>query len=389
MPSRVVLIGATGSIGRQALDVIARFPEEFELVGAVVGRRADVLAKALGPFPSARAVVVAPEGPVPSGMAVGVGAACELASLPGADVILVGGGGASALLPTLAACEAGHLVAVATKEVLVMAGELVTRTARDHGARIIPVDSEHSAIWQCLRGEDPGSVARLILTASGGPFRTTPLEQMALATPEQALAHPNWRMGPKVTIDSATMMNKGLEVIEAHFLFGVPYSRIDVVIHPQSAIHSAVEFCDGTIIAQLGVPDMRGPIALAMADGRRLPGVLPPLNLAQVGRLDFEAADLTRFPALRVAREAGMGGGALPAAMNAANEVSVAAFLEGTIQFGAIAGLVESVVRDFVPPAELDLKTVLEADRWGREAALAAVGELARGLLVPPPVNAR
>ncbi|MHB8312820.1 MAG: 1-deoxy-D-xylulose-5-phosphate reductoisomerase, partial [Candidatus Dormibacteria bacterium] len=311
------------------------------------------------------------------------------ASLPGADVILVGGGGASALLPTLAACEAGHLVAVATKEVLVMAGELVTRTARDHGARIIPVDSEHSAIWQCLRGEDPGSVARLILTASGGPFRTTPLEQMALATPEQALAHPNWRMGPKVTIDSATMMNKGLEVIEAHFLFGVPYSRIDVVIHPQSAIHSAVEFCDGTIIAQMGVPDMRGPIALAMADGCRLPGVLPPLNLAQVGRLDFEAADLTRFPALRVAREAGMGGGALPAVMNAANEVAVAAFLEGTIQFGAIAGLVESVVRDFVPPAELDLKAVLEADRWGREAALAAVGELARGRLVPPPVVAR
>ncbi|HUY55068.1 MAG TPA: 1-deoxy-D-xylulose-5-phosphate reductoisomerase [Candidatus Nanopelagicaceae bacterium] len=389
MRSRVVLIGATGSIGRQALDVIARFPEEFELVGAVVGHRAEVLVEALAPYPSAQAVVVAPEGPVPSGMAVGVGAACELASMPGADVIVVGGGGASALLPTLAACEAGHLVAVATKEVLVMAGELVTRTAHDHGARIIPVDSEHSAIWQCLRGEDPQSVARLILTASGGPFRTTPLEQMARATPAQALAHPNWRMGPKVTIDSATMMNKGLEVIEAHFLFEVPYSQIEVVIHPQSAIHSAVEFWDGTIIAQLGVPDMRGPIALAMADGRRLRGVLPPLSLAQVGRLDFERADLTRFPALRVAREAGMRGGALPAAMNAANEVSVAAFLDGSIQFGDIPSLVESVVRAFVPPAELDLRAVLNADRWAREAALAAVTELAPNRLVSPPAVAR
>jgi 1-deoxy-D-xylulose-5-phosphate reductoisomerase len=302
-------------------------------------------------------------------MAVGAEAACELASLPSADVVLIGGGGASALLPTLAACEAGHLVAVATKEVLVMAGELVTQTARANGARIIPVDSEHSAIWQCLRGEDQGSVARLILTASGGPFRSTPLPQMAAATPEQALAHPNWRMGPKVTIDSATMMNKGLEVIEAHFLFDIPYPKIEVVIQPQSAIHSAVEFWDGTTMAQLGVPDMRAPIALAMSAGRRLPGVVPSLNLAQVGRLDFEVADLDRFPALRIAREAGMRGGALPAAMNAANEVAVAAFLAGEIRFGDIAELVESVVRDFVAPARLDLAAILDADTWARRRA--------------------
>jgi len=369
MSRRVILVGATGSIGRQALDVLTRFPQEFELVGAVAGHRVAALSEALRPFPGVRSVVVDPDQEVPPGMAVGAEAACELASLPSVDVVLIGGGGASALLPTLAACEAGHLVAVATKEVLVMAGELVTQTARANGARIIPVDSEHSAIWQCLRGEDQGSVARLILTASGGPFRSTPLPQMAAATPEQALAHPNWRMGPKVTIDSATMMNKGLEVIEAHFLFDIPYPKIEVVIQPQSAIHSAVEFWDGTTMAQLGVPDMRAPIALAMSAGRRLPGVVPSLNLAQVGRLDFEVADLDRFPALRIAREAGMRGGALPAAMNAANEVAVAAFLAGEIRFGDIAELVESVVRDFVAPARLDLAAILDADAWARRRA--------------------
>ncbi|MHB8324366.1 MAG: 1-deoxy-D-xylulose-5-phosphate reductoisomerase [Candidatus Dormibacteria bacterium] len=377
MRSRVVVIGATGSIGHQALDVISRFPDDFELVGAVSGRRVDALVEALRPFPNVRAVVVDPDAPCLDGMAVGIDAACELASLPEADVILIGGGGAGALMPTLAACEAGHLVAVATKEVLVMAGELVTRTAREHQARIIPVDSEHSAIWQCLRGEDPESVARLILTASGGPFRATAVAEMAAATPEQALDHPNWRMGPKVTVDSATMMNKGLEVIEAHFLFGVPYSQIEVVIQPQSTIHSAVEFCDGTIVAQLGVPDMRAPIALAMSAGRRLPGVVSALNLASVGRLDFEVADPERFPALGIARTAGLRGGAWPAAMNAANEVAVTAFLEGHLSFPVIAQLVESVLAVFSPPERLDLEAVLGADGWARRTALAMVGDSA------------
>ncbi len=375
--NRVVVIGATGSIGRQALEVIARFPAELELVGAVAGRRAMALAEALLPFPAARAVVVDPQDQVPEGMAVGPDAACELAASRDADVILVGGGGAGALLPTLAACETGAFLAVATKEVLVMAGELVTTTAAAHHTTILPVDSEHSAIWQCLRGERPDSVARLLLTASGGPFRSTPLDEIPNASREQALAHPNWRMGPKVTIDSATMMNKGLEVIEAHFLFGLPYDVIDVVVHPQSAVHSAVEFCDGTLIAQLGIPDMRAPIALALSGGRRLPGVVPPLQLTQGARLDFEPLDPRRYPALEVARRAAARGGGVPAAMNAANEVAVAAFLEGRIAFGGIAEVVAEVSDSYPAQPVRTLAEVLAADAAGRRQARDLVPDVA------------
>jgi 1-deoxy-D-xylulose-5-phosphate reductoisomerase len=375
MPTRVAVIGATGSIGAQALDVIRRFPQEFELVGAVAGSRAEALEEALRPFPGTRAVLIAPAGPVPASTLVGIEAACELARSQEVDVVLVGGGGAGALLPTLAACEAGRLVAIAAKEVLVMAGELVTQTARQHGARIVPVDSEHSAIWQCLRGERTESVRRLILTASGGALRSTPLTELDVVSPEQALAHPNWRMGPKVTVDTATMINKGLEVIEAHFLFDIPYERIDVLIHPQSAIHSAVEFCDGTMIAQLGVADMRAPIALAMGDGRRLPGVVEPLRLEQLGRLEFEAVDPVRYPALAVVREAALRGGAAPAVMNAANEVAVAAFLAGRIRFTEIASLVARVTRSFQPPDHIGLEQLLAADRWARGQASEIVGQ--------------
>jgi 1-deoxy-D-xylulose-5-phosphate reductoisomerase len=377
MPTRVAVIGATGSIGAQALEIIGRFPEHFELVGAVAGRRVAALQEALVPFPSARAVLIDPDVPVPQGVAVGIEAACQMASAPEVDVVLIGGGGAGALLPTLAACRSGRLVAIATKEVLVMAGELVTETAREHGARIVPVDSEHSAIWQCLRGERPESVRRLILTASGGALRALPLRELNGVTPDQALAHPNWRMGPKVTVDTATMINKGLEVIEAHFLFDIPYERIEVLIHPQSAIHSAVEFCDGTMIAQLGIADMRAPIALALSDGVRLPGVVKPLQLAELGRLDFEAVDPVRYPALRVVRDAGVRGGAAPAVMNAANEVAVDAFLDGKLPFMEIATLVERVTSSFSPPATLGLEQLLEADQWGRDQAQALVGQLA------------
>jgi len=375
MPTRVAVIGATGSIGAQALDVIRRFPEQFELAGAVAGSRARALEDALLPFPGAKAVLIAPDEPVPAPIQVGIQAACELVASSDVDVVLVGGGGAGALLPTLAACKAGRLVAIAAKEVLVMAGELVTQTAREHGARIVPVDSEHSAIWQCLRGERPESVRRLILTASGGALRATPLAELDAVSPAQALAHPNWRMGPKVTVDTATMINKGLEVIEAHFLFDIPYERIDVLIHPQSAIHSAVEFCDGTMIAQLGVADMRAPIALAMGDGRRLPGVVEPLRLEEVGRLDFEAVDPTRFPALAVVREAARRGGAAPAVMNAANEVAVAAFLDGHIAFTKIVHLVAQVTRAFQPPDKVGLEQLLAADRWARDQATELVTE--------------
>lgn len=375
MPTRVAVIGATGSIGAQALDVIRRFPQQFELVGAVAGRRVAALEEALRPFPSAQAVLIDPDAAVRSGTSVGIDAACRLAGSSEVDVVLVGGGGAGALLPTLAACRAGRLVALATKEVLVMAGELVTETAREHGARIVPVDSEHSAIWQCLRGERAESVRRLILTASGGALRSLPLAELSQVSPDQALAHPNWRMGPKVTIDTATMINKGLEVIEAHFLFDIPYERIDVVIHPQSAIHSAVEFCDGTMIAQLGIADMRAPIALALSDGVRLPGVVAPLQLEELGHLDFEAVDPNRYPALKVVRDAGLRGGAVPAVMNAANEVVVAAFLEGKIRFTEISTLVERVTGSFEPPESLGLEQLLAADRWARARARALVGQ--------------
>ncbi len=274
---RVVLLGATGSIGRQACDVIARFPDRFELVGAVAGRDAAALEAVATRFNVARTALVYPDAStgLPSGCASGIDAACEIAAME-ADVVCVAITGAAAIRPTLAAIDAGRAVATATKEVLVMAGEIVKARAAASGARIIPIDSEHSALWQCLRGEDPASVSRLVLTASGGPFLRRPLDTFDSITPAEALAHPTWNMGPKVTIDSATMMNKGLEVIEAHFLFDTPYESIDVAIQPTSIVHSWVEFRDGAVVAQLGVPDMRVPIALALADGERLPDVGPP-----------------------------------------------------------------------------------------------------------------
>lgn len=369
----MVVLGATGSIGLQALDVIERYPDSFELVGAVAGSRAEVLERSLAGFPAARRVVVSPAGSVGPEVATGVDAACELCSSADVDVVLIGGGGAAGLLPTLAAVEAGRRIALATKEVMVMAGELVTEAARRHGAEISPVDSEHSAIWQCLRGGQPDEVRRLVLTASGGPFRASDPDDLEQVTPEQALAHPNWRMGPKITVDSATMMNKGLEVIEAHFLFQIPYERIAVLIHPQSAVHSAVEFCDGTMMAQLGVPDMRAPIALALSGGRRLPGVVEPLDLPSVARLDFEEVDPGRFPALPLAREAALLGGTAPAVLNAANEVAVAAFLRGAISFGDIVRVVAEVTRGRPASTPSDLDGVLDADLWARRAAREAI----------------
>src|SRR5207302_5597092 len=300
---RIVLLGATGSIGRQACDVIARFPDRFELVGAVAGRDAAGLAAVADRFAGPRTAVVAPDAnaTLPPGCASGIEAACDIAAMD-ADVVCVAITGAAALRPTLAALDAGRLVATATKEVLVMAGELVRARAAATGARVIPIDSEHSALWQCLRGEDPGTVEQLVLTASGGPFLNRPIETFASITPDEALAHPTWRMGPKVTLDSATMMNKGLEIIEAHFLFDIDYALIQVAVHPKSLVHSYVAFCDGAIVAQLGVPDMRVPIALALADGERLPGVGPPLELRDGPGLEFFTVDGRRFPAVAVAR---------------------------------------------------------------------------------------
>jgi 1-deoxy-D-xylulose-5-phosphate reductoisomerase len=313
------------------------------------------------------AVVDPPPGAVlPSGCSAGLAAACEVAALE-ADVVCVGISGAAALRPTLAALDAGTDVATATKEVLVMAGELVRARAAAAGATVIPVDSEHSALWQCLRGEDPATVRRLVLTASGGPFRERPVESLAEVTVDEALRHPNWSMGPKITVDSATMMNKGLEIIEAHFLFDVPYDRLEVVIHPPSVVHSCVEFCDGATMAQLGIPDMRVPIALALSGGRRLEGICAPVDLAAVSPLEFHPVDPRRFPAVGLARRAGEAGGGYPCVLNAANEAAVAAFLEGRCRFDEIVPLVEAALDAASAPARPSLDDLVALDSWARE----------------------
>jgi 1-deoxy-D-xylulose-5-phosphate reductoisomerase len=364
---RVVLLGATGSIGGQAQDVLERYADRFELVGAVAGRDVDGLRACVERFGVPRSALVDPPpgADLPAGCAAGVEAACEVAALD-ADVVCVGISGSAALLPTLAAIDRGTDVAIATKEVLVMAGELVTARAAASGSRLLPVDSEHSALWQCLRAEAPGSVARLLLTASGGPFRNRPIGELESVTVEEALRHPTWVMGPKITIDSATMMNKGLEIIEAHFLFDVPYSRIEVVIHPTSTVHSCVELVDGAVMAQLGMPDMRIPIALALADGERLPGVGRPLSLAECAPLEFQTVDPERFPAPGLARAAGEIGGAAPCVLNAANEAAVAAFLGGRCGFLDIVRSVERTLDAADLMAKPTLDDLLALDAWAR-----------------------
>ena len=367
---RVVLLGATGSIGRQCCDVIARFPERFDLVGAVAGSDADGLDDVVRRFGVRRAALMTPRAGrrLAAGMGAGMDAVREVAAMD-SDVVCVAIPGAAALEPTLAALDAGRTVATATKEVLVMAGELVRSRAASAGARILPVDSEHSALWQCLRGERASTISRLVLTASGGPFRDRDPRTFAAITVEEALRHPTWTMGPKVTIDSATMMNKGLEIIEAHFLFDVPYSSIGVVIHPPSIVHSFVEFIDGALIAQLGVPDMRVPIALAIADGERLAGIAAPVHLIGAAPLEFFDVDTARFPAVALARSAGEAGGVAPAVLNAANEVAVAAFLGGRLRFDEIVPLVADAVsaaRLVVAPSLAD---ILDADAWARRRA--------------------
>jgi 1-deoxy-D-xylulose-5-phosphate reductoisomerase len=375
---RVVLLGATGSIGRQACDVIARFPDRFELVGAVAGSDADALAAVATRFGVGRTALVnpVPGAPVPDGCAVGIEAACDIAAMD-ADVVCVAITGAAAIRPTLAAIDAGATVATATKEVLVMAGELVRARAAESAAHIIPIDSEHSALWQCLRGEDRESVTRLVLTASGGPFLHRAIDTFGSITIAEALAHPTWNMGPKVTIDSATMMNKGLEVIEAHFLFDVPYASIEVAIQPTSIVHSMVEFRDGAIVAQMGVPDMRVPIALALADGERLPGVGPRLDLRDASPLVFLPVDADRFPALALARDAGERGGLAPCVLNAANEEAVSAFIDGRCRFDEIVTLVRGALAAFDDRGVTGLDDVLAADAWAREHVRSSAGKAA------------
>ncbi|MFO7265436.1 MAG: 1-deoxy-D-xylulose-5-phosphate reductoisomerase [Limnochordales bacterium] len=383
----VVVVGATGSIGRQTLEIVHHFPDELIVVGLAGGHRAepmvDVVASSDVLRRSVRRIVMADDeaaAQVKDGLAVrgllggdgegpavygGRDALIDMVSAEDVDLVVMAMVGAEALVPTLAALEAGKDVALATKEVLVAGGQLVTAAAQRSGARLLPVDSEHSAIFQCLQGESRQAVERLLLTASGGPFRSVPKEELARVTPEEALRHPTWRMGPKVTIDSATLMNKGLEVIEARWLFDVPIDRIDVVVHPQSIVHSCVELVDGSILAHLGPTDMRIPIQYALLYPRRMPSPVRRLSLADVGQLTFELPDRERFPALELAYEAARQGGTMPAVLNAANEVAVQLFLQRRIGFLDIPRLVERAMADHQPQAAT-LENVLAADRWAR-----------------------
>jgi 1-deoxy-D-xylulose-5-phosphate reductoisomerase len=357
---RVAILGATGSIGQQALDVIDRHADRFEVFGLVAGRRV--------PERKARYCIQAGDPDADARIE-------ELVTHPECDIVLVAIPGARALKPTLQALEAHKKIALATKEVLVMAGELVMALAGPDQIR--PVDSEHSAIWQCLWGEHLESVARLLLTASGGPFWARPELDLDRVTVEQALDHPRWSMGPKVTVDSATLMNKGLEVIEAHHLFGVPLECIEVVVHPQSVVHSMVEFVDGSIKAQLGNPDMRLPIAVALAYPERLPGAVAGTNLDRLGSLDFHPLDPLRFASVGLARQAAAAGAPKPAVLNAANEEAVLAFLEGELSFKGIIGLVESALGAFSGGGS-SLQEILDADRWAREYVRSNMGSLTR-----------
>jgi 1-deoxy-D-xylulose-5-phosphate reductoisomerase len=360
MSRGVAILGSTGSIGTQALDVLARHRDEYHVVALAAGRNTELLAaqaKEFGvPVDCARSTVDDPD------------ALAELASHPDADVVLNAVVGFAGLPVTLAALQHGKRLALANKESLIAAGPVVAKARVAGGGEIIPVDSEHSAVWQCLRAGRPSEVARIVLTASGGPFRGRTSEQLQQVTIEDALAHPTWSMGAKITIDSSTLMNKGLEVIEAHELFDVPFEQIDVVVHPQSVIHSMVEFCDGATIAQLSMPDMRLPIALALGAPNRLPEPYGAIDWSTLGRLDFEVPDLGTFRCLALAYEAGRVGGTAPAILSASNEVAVQAFLDGRVAWWQIPTIVEETLRAGSGNAD-EVADVLAADREARERA--------------------
>ncbi|HEX9005864.1 MAG TPA: 1-deoxy-D-xylulose-5-phosphate reductoisomerase [Bacteroidota bacterium] len=370
----IAVLGSTGSIGRSTLEVIAAFPDRFRACVLTAHSNVDLLQEQIRRFRPATVVVSARgaaeglRGRLNGSTRVLSGEAglVEAVTGPAVDVVVSALVGFAGLMPTLRAIEAGKQIALANKETLVVGGELIMEAVRKHGVRLLPVDSEHSAILQCLQGEDPASVARLILTASGGPFRDVPCELLAGVTPEQALAHPTWRMGNKVTIDSATMMNKGLEVIEAYWLFGLPRERIQVLVHPQSIIHSLVEFVDGSVKAQLGVPDMKIPIQYALTFPERGLSMSKRLDLAAVGSMTFFPPDLGRFRCLGLAFEALREGGTAPAVMNAANEVAVQLFLEGKIGFQGIPAMIEEALAGHAIRRGAGLEELIEVDRETR-----------------------
>ncbi len=380
-PRRITVLGATGSIGRSTLDLVAHHPGRYEVVALTANSDVDGLAAAARAS-GAEIAVVADETRLSAlrdalagtrTRVAGGRAALLEAAAQNADWTMAAIVGCAGLEPLMAAMARGGTIALANKEALVSAGALVTDAAARTGTRLLPVDSEHNAIFQCFDFSRPAQVSRIILTASGGPFRTVGGDALAAATPAQAVAHPNWSMGAKISVDSATMMNKGLELIEAAYLFPVPSDRIEIVVHPQSIVHSMVEYVDGSVLAQMGPSDMRVPIAHALAWPDRMDAPVTRLDFATLGSLSFEAPDIARFPALRLAREALDAGGAKPAILNAANEVAVAAFLEGRIGFLDIAALVERVLDRFSPPAPASIADVLDVDREARDLAREAL----------------
>ena len=388
---KVTVLGATGSIGVNTLDVIRRHPDRYRVFALCAHTQIDKLFEQIREFAPEFAVVRDAALAAELGMRCrdaglstavrhGMAALVDMAAHPDVDTVMAAIVGAAGLEPTLAAARAGKKILLANKEVLVMAGELFMHTVREHGAVLLPVDSEHNAIFQSLptdfsRGLSQCGVRRILLTASGGPFRTTPRSALADVTPEAACAHPNWVMGPKISVDSASMMNKGLEVIEAHWLFACTPEQIQVVVHPQSVIHSLVEYTDGSVLAQLGNPDMRTPIAYALAYPERIDAGVPSLDLFQIARLDFEAPDFERFPCLQLAYAALRAGGTAPAILNAANEVAVAAFLDRRLSFLGIPRLIEATLAALPAGPEGSLADVLTADAEARRIATSLISE--------------
>jgi len=375
---QIAILGSTGSIGRNTLRVVNSFKGGFGVAALGAGSNVELLTRQIEQY-HPRVVSVSDEESAEKlryelnrrnvtspGIGVGVEGLCEVATLDGVEIVIGAVVGALGLLPTYRALEQGRRVALANKETLVVAGELMTRAAERSGAELLPVDSEHNALHQCLRGEERREVKRLILTASGGPFRNSSKEEIENATPAQALKHPTWRMGAKITIDSATMMNKGLEVIEARWLFNASADEIDIVVHPQSVVHSMIELVDGSIIAQMGVTDMRHAIQYALTYPDRHPAELPPLDLTTLSKLEFFAPDTERFPCVTLAYDALRKGGTMPAVLNAANEVAVAAFLDEKIKFGDIPRLIRAACEAHTPRPAANLDTVLAADAWAR-----------------------
>lgn len=368
---RIALLGSTGSIGTQTLDVVRKHPDRFRVVALTAGSNAELLAAQADEFRPELAVLESGDADVPEGtrFATGRDALLEAAAHPDADVVVNAVVGSAGLLPTLTALDMGKTVALANKESLIAGGSIVTRRVADAPERLLPVDSEHSAIFQCLAGNRLDDVRRVILTASGGPFRGRTRDELENVTVEQALAHPTWRMGRKITVDSATLMNKGLEAIEAHHLFRVPIDRVELVVHPRSLVHGIVEYVDGSCIAQLSNADMRLPLQIALAWPERLPEGAEPLDWQTIGSLAFEPLDGETFPCPGLAVAAARRGGTFPCVLNAANEEAVEAFLSERLRFGAIPVVIERVLERHAGVAEPELDDVLEAERWARAEA--------------------